>query len=60
MPAGPRIHNKGLKYGLYSDRGFRTCQGLPGLLDNEVLDAKTMAGLGTGLGRSRGGECVSN
>ena len=50
MPAGPRIHTKGLKYGLYSDRGFRTCQGFPGLLDNEVVDAKTMAGLGTGLG----------
>ena len=43
---GDMIHGKGLKYGLYSDRGFRTCQGFPGLLDNEALDAKTMAGFG--------------
>jgi alpha-galactosidase len=43
---GDMIHGKGLKYGLYSDRGFRTCQGFPGLLDNEELDAKTMAGFG--------------
>jgi hypothetical protein len=29
--------------GLYSDRGFRTCQGFPGLIDNELLDIQTMA-----------------
>ena len=40
------IHSKKLKYGLYSDRGFKTCQGFPGLLDNEALDVATMAGFG--------------
>ena len=39
---GDMIHGKGLKFGLYSDRGFRTCQGLPGLLDNEQLDVQVV------------------
>ena len=43
---GSMIHSKGLKFGLYSDRGFRTCQEFPGLLDNEALDVSTMAGWG--------------
>jgi alpha-galactosidase len=43
---GDYIHSKGLKYGLYSNRGFWTCQHFPSLLDNEVLDINTMAGWG--------------
>ena len=43
---GQMIHQKQLKFGLYSDRGFRTCQALPGLLDNEVKDVATMASWG--------------
>ena len=55
MPAvamAERLHDKGLLFGLYSDRGFRTCQGLPGLLDFEELDAQTMASWGIDVRQS--------
>ncbi len=40
------IHSKGLKFGLYSDAGTKTCQGRPGSRDHEAQDAKTYASWG--------------
>jgi len=37
------IHSLGLKFGLYSDAGFKTCAGRPGSLGFEDIDAKTYA-----------------
>merc|ERR1712080_470931 len=34
-------HNKGLKFGLYTARGSGTCQGRPGSLNHELIDAAT-------------------
>ena len=34
-------HSKGLKFGLYSDAGTKTCAGRPGSLGYEEIDAKT-------------------
>jgi len=43
------VHGKGLKIGIYSSPGARTCQGLPGSLGYEEIDAKTWAGWGFDL-----------
>eukprot|EP00117_Sycon_ciliatum_P026916 scpid81457/ scgid21980/ Alpha-galactosidase; Alpha-D-galactoside galactohydrolase; Melibiase len=40
---GDYIHSKGLKYGIYSDSGSKTCAGRPGSLGFEEIDAKTYA-----------------
>jgi len=40
------IHQKGLKVGIYSDRGDLTCQGRPGSLNYEKIDAATYAAWG--------------
>ena len=40
------IHSKELKFGLYSDAGLTTCQGRPGSLGYEYIDAETYAGWG--------------
>ena len=37
------VHGKGLKFGLYSDAGTKTCAGRPGSLDYETKDANTYA-----------------
>ena len=37
------VHSKGLKFGLYSDAGEKTCAGRPGSLNHEVSDANTYA-----------------
>eukprot|EP01113_Clastostelium_recurvatum_P034661 TRINITY_DN472_c0_g1_i2.p1 TRINITY_DN472_c0_g1~~TRINITY_DN472_c0_g1_i2.p1 ORF type:complete len:582 (-),score=120.82 TRINITY_DN472_c0_g1_i2:118-1863(-) len=37
------VHSKGLKFGLYSDAGERTCDGRPGSLGHEKMDAQTYA-----------------
>ena len=37
------VHSKGLKFGLYSDAGTKTCQGRPGSKDHEAVDARTYA-----------------
>lgn len=37
------IHSKGLKFGMYSDCGFRTCANYPGSWGHEYIDAKTFA-----------------
>ena len=40
---GDYIHSKGLKFGIYQDRGELTCQGLPGSLQHEQIDMATFA-----------------
>jgi len=40
------IHSKGLKFGIYSDAGRKTCQGLPGSRGYEFQDARTYASWG--------------
>lgn len=40
------VHSLGLKFGIYSSCGVRTCQGLPGSLGYEAIDAHTFAGWG--------------
>ncbi|CAF1464839.1 unnamed protein product [Didymodactylos carnosus] len=37
------VHSKKLKFGLYSDAGFKTCDGRPGSLGYETKDANTYA-----------------
>ena len=37
------IHSKGLKFGMYSCAGTRTCGDYPGSYDHEFLDARTFA-----------------
>lgn len=37
------IHSKGLKFGIYSDAGTKTCAGYPGSRGYEFLDAQTFA-----------------
>ena len=39
-------HSKGLKFGLYSDAGTKTCAGRPGSLGYEEIDAKTYSDCG--------------
>lgn len=43
------VHAKGLKIGIYSSPGPRTCQGLPGSYEHEEIDARTWAGWGFDL-----------
>jgi alpha-galactosidase len=43
------VHSKGLKIGIYSSPGPRTCQGLAGSYQHEESDAKTWAGWGIDL-----------
>lgn len=40
---GDYLHAKGLKFGIYEDRGKLTCQGLPGSLGHEQIDMETFA-----------------
>jgi alpha-galactosidase len=40
---GEQIHARGLRFGLYTDAGTRTCQGYPASLGNEMRDAKRFA-----------------
>lgn len=40
------IHSKGLKFGLYSDTGRKTCEGYPGSYTFEKQDAETYASWG--------------
>jgi alpha-galactosidase len=43
---GDYIHSKGLKFGIYSDAGEKTCQGRPGSEGHEFQDARTYASWG--------------
>jgi alpha-galactosidase len=40
------VHVRGLKFGLYTDAGRRTCQGRPGTYEHEEVDARTFAAWG--------------
>lgn len=40
---GDYIHNLGLKFGVYSSAGFKTCQAFPASLGVEDLDAQSYA-----------------
>ena len=40
------VHSKGLKFGMYSCAGVRTCANYPGSYDHEFLDAQTFADIG--------------
>jgi alpha-galactosidase len=40
------VHSKGLKLGVYSDRGTMTCSNRPGSQGHEIQDAKTYAAWG--------------
>jgi alpha-galactosidase len=40
---GDYIHSRGLKYGIYQDRGVMTCQQLPGSFEHERIDMETFA-----------------
>ena len=40
------IHSKGLKFGMYSCAGTKTCDGYPGSFDYEFIDAQTFADWG--------------
>jgi alpha-galactosidase len=40
------VHSKGLKLGIYSDAGTKTCGGRPGSENHELQDAKTYASWG--------------
>jgi alpha-galactosidase len=43
------VHAKGLKLGIYSSAGTKTCQGLPASLDHETTDAASFAEWGVDL-----------
>ena len=43
---GDYIHSKGLKFGIYEDRAYRTCQSLPGSFGHEQADMATFAAWG--------------
>lgn len=40
---GDYIHDRGLKFGIYSDAGYKTCGGRPGSQGHEYQDAATYA-----------------
>ena len=48
FPAGMKavadyVHGKGLKFGIYTDAGRKTCEGRPGSYGYEVMDARAYA-----------------
>ena len=43
---GDYIHDKGLKFGIYTDRGTKTCDGRPAAQGYEAQDAQTFASWG--------------
>ena len=42
-PLADYVHAKGLKFGIYTDAGRKTCQGRPGSYGSEDQDARTFA-----------------
>lgn len=51
FPAGMKaladyVHGKGLKFGIYTDAGRKTCEGRPGSYGYEAIDARTYAAWG--------------
>lgn len=64
-PVADYVHSKGLKLGIYSDAGIRTCAGFPGSYDHEFVDAATFAEWGVDFLKydfchfPEGGDCKS-
>ncbi|MBO4368379.1 MAG: glycoside hydrolase family 27 protein [Clostridia bacterium] len=64
-PVADYVHSKGLKFGIYSDAGVRTCAGFPGSYDHEYIDAATFAEWGVDFLKydfchfPNGGDCKS-
>ena len=50
---GDYIHSLGLKFGVYSDAGSKTCAGRPGGLGHEYQDAIAIRGMGRRLSEIR-------
>eukprot|EP01051_Picozoa_sp_SAG22_P006404 SAG22_NODE_418_length_10750_cov_11.722280_11_plen_578_part_00 len=48
-PVADYVHAKGLRFGIYTDRGTATCVGRPGSQGYEAIDAKTYASWGVDL-----------
>ena len=48
-PVADYVHSKGLKFGIYTDRGTATCVGRPGSQGHEKEDATTYAAWGVDL-----------
>jgi alpha-galactosidase len=42
-PVADYVHSRGLRFGIYTDAGRRTCEGRPGSFGHEELDARTYA-----------------
>ena len=49
---GDYMHAKGVRFGIYSDEGTKTCGGYPGSKGYEVVDAKTFADWGVDVSRA--------
>ncbi|MCM1029698.1 MAG: NPCBM/NEW2 domain-containing protein [Alloprevotella sp.] len=47
--AADYVHEKGLKFGIYSDAGNRTCGGMFGSYDSETVDAQQYAAWGVDI-----------
>src|SRR5947207_2478990 len=45
-PLADYVHGRGLKFGIYTDAGTKTCQGRPGTYGYEEQDARTYAAWG--------------
>jgi len=45
-PVAEYVHNRGLKFGMYSCCGVRTCAGYPGSFEHEYADARQFASWG--------------
>jgi alpha-galactosidase len=45
-PLADYVHTRGLKFGIYTDAGRKTCQGRPGTYGHEQQDARTFAAWG--------------
>src|SRR3954463_783866 len=45
-PLADYVHSKGLRFGIYTDAGLKTCQGRPGTYGHEEQDARTYASWG--------------
>ena len=46
-PLADKIHDMGLKFGIYESAGYMTCQRLPGSLGYEFQDAKLFTSWGS-------------
>ena len=56
-PVADYVHSKGLLFGVYTDRGEKTCVGRPGSQGFEELDANTYAAWGVDYVKE-GASCV--